>query len=209
ARGAEVDLVEIRSALAGGVAATSTESLKAAAARFGGELLEALELPSCYRFHEWCVAEREAVRALHARVLAELSARLADQPGQPEEAWRYARAGVPADPLTEAAHVVVIHLLGRLGRGREALEQYEACRRILETELGAHPSGELERARAEIGRPALPPPGPEGPPGAQAPELLPLVGRRAGLAAIDQRVAAAVEGPGALLLDLGEPRVGT
>jgi DNA-binding SARP family transcriptional activator len=205
ARGAEVDLVEIRAALADGVAATSTDSLRTAAARFGGELLEALELPACYRFHEWCVAEREAVRALHARVLAELCARLADQP---EEALRYARAWVTADPLTEEAHVVVIRLLGRLGRGREALEQYETCRRILETELGARPSGALERARVEIGRPALPPPGPEGAPVAQARELPPLVGRRVELAAIEERVAAAVEGRAPILFVLGEPGIG-
>src|SRR5215813_2387584 len=183
ARGAEVDLVEIRAALADGVAATSVESLRTAAARFAGELLEGLELPSCYRFHEWCVGEREAVRALHARVLAELCARLVDQP---EEALRYARARVTADPLTEAAHIVVIHLLGRLGRGREALEQYEACRRILETELGAHPSGELERARAQIGRPLPAPPRPEADPVPRAFELPPLVGRDVELAAIEE-----------------------
>src|SRR5262249_10198450 len=108
----------------------------------------------------------------------------------------------------EAAHVAVIRLLGRLGRGREALEQYETCRRILETELGAHPSGELERARVEIGRPALPPPSPHDAPVAQARELLPLVGRRAELAAMEERVAAAIEGRAPLLLVLGEPGIG-
>jgi DNA-binding SARP family transcriptional activator len=205
ARGAEVDLVEIRAAVAGGVAATSTESLQTAAARFRGELLEALELPSCYRFHEWCVGEREAVRALHARVLTELCARLVDQP---EEALRCARARVTADPLTEAAHVAVIRILGRLGRGREALEQYETCRRILETELGAHPSGELERARVEIGRPASPPPSPPDAPVARVRERLPLVGRLAELAAIEERVTAAIDHHAPLLLVLGEPGIG-
>src|SRR5262249_15245035 len=127
---------------------------------------------------------------------------------QPEEALRYARARVTADPLTEAAHVAVIRLLGRLGRGREALEQYETCRRILETELGAHPSGELERARVEIRRPALPPPSRRGARVARAGELLPRAGRRAALVAMEERVAAAIEGRAPLLLVLGEPGIG-
>jgi DNA-binding SARP family transcriptional activator len=64
----------------------------------------------------------------------------------PEEALRWARARVTIDPLSEAAHVQVVRLLGELGRTREALKQYENCRRILESELGARPSPDLERA---------------------------------------------------------------
>ena len=35
--------------------------LKGAAALFSGEFAEGLDLPACYRFHEWCTAEREKV----------------------------------------------------------------------------------------------------------------------------------------------------
>src|SRR5204863_8890289 len=133
--GATVDTVALRAALADGVEGSTTDVLRAAAARFRGEFLEGLDLPSCYRFHEWCVGEREELRALRVRLLAELRARL--EPTAPEEALAYARERVRVDPLTEAAHVDVVRLLGRLGRVREAQAQYETCRRILETELGA------------------------------------------------------------------------
>src|SRR5262249_45155795 len=36
------------------------------------------------------------------------------------------------------------------GRTREALQQYESCRRMLEGQLGAKPTAALERARAAI-----------------------------------------------------------
>ncbi|HVU51437.1 MAG TPA: BTAD domain-containing putative transcriptional regulator, partial [Polyangia bacterium] len=144
-----VDATLVRRALEGGVEAASTEALRDVAARFRGELLEGLDLPSCYRFHEWCVGEREALRALRVRALAQLCARL---DGAPEEALGYARARVLVDPLTEAAHVDVVRLLGRLGRVREAQAQYETCRRILESELGSKTSPALEQARRELGK---------------------------------------------------------
>lgn len=149
---ATIDTAWLAHALAAGVEGVATDVLRAAAARFRGEFLEGLDLPSCYRFHEWCVGEREALRALRVRVLAQLCARLADAP---EEALGYARARVLVDPLTEAAHVDVVRLLGRLGRVREAQAQYETCRRILESELGARTSQALEEARMALARPAL------------------------------------------------------
>ena len=138
--------------LAGGVEAASTEALRARRRALRGELLEGLELPSCYRYHEWCVGEREALRALRIGALAELVARLSRRQRRRdlEEALRWARQRVAIDPLTEAAHVDVVRILGRLGRVREALAQYETCRRILETELGARASQALEQARREL-----------------------------------------------------------
>jgi DNA-binding SARP family transcriptional activator len=128
----EMDLLRVRSLLAGGVEQAPTAALKEAAACFRGELLEGLDLPDCYRFHERCVAERETLRGLQVTVLSTLVARLADAP---ESALRHARDWVAIDPLREDGHVEVVRLLGELGRPREALAQYDNCRRILETEL--------------------------------------------------------------------------
>src|ERR1019366_8482649 len=77
----------------------SVEVLRRAAAVFRGELLEGLDLPECYRFHEWCVAEREAARGVRASILTTLVQRLA---AVPEDALGYARARVAVDPLSEA-----------------------------------------------------------------------------------------------------------
>ncbi|HXI59835.1 MAG TPA: AAA family ATPase, partial [Polyangia bacterium] len=153
AEGIVVDVALLRDELRGGVESTPTETLRQTAARFRGEFLEGLDLAGCYRYHEWCVAEREAVRALRVAILVALTDRLVDAP---EEALRYARERVAIDPLAEAAHVAVVKLLGKLGRTREAQQQYESCRRILQAELGARTSNELEQARMALGRAATP-----------------------------------------------------
>ncbi|HVR61847.1 MAG TPA: BTAD domain-containing putative transcriptional regulator, partial [Polyangia bacterium] len=145
--GIAVDLAAVRQEIGGGVEAATTAALRRAAGRFRGELLEGLDLAGCYRYHEWYVAERESVRALRVAILVALTDRLGDAP---EEALRYARERVAIDPLAETAHVAVVKLLGKLGRLREAQQQYESCRRILQAELGARTSAELEQARMAL-----------------------------------------------------------
>jgi DNA-binding SARP family transcriptional activator len=143
----ELDLAAVRAATDGGLERADLAALRSAAARFRGELLEGLEAPGCYRFEEWAASERAAARRLRLALLDALVARCADDP---EEALVQARARVAADPLSEAGHVAVLRLLGRLGRTREGLEQYETCRQILASGLGARPSAELERARLAL-----------------------------------------------------------
>ena len=96
---AAVDLLSVRSLLGNGVSAASIDALKQAASLFGGEFLDGLDLPVCYRYQEWCMAEREAVSRLRLAVLAELVERLQDHPA---DALPYARALAVSDPLSEA-----------------------------------------------------------------------------------------------------------
>ena len=142
-----IDLVTARTLVSADVTTASVDALKRAAELTRGEFLEGLDLVDCYRFHEWCVGEREAARALRVSILAALAARLEDAP---EEALVVARARVAVDPLSEAAHEAVIRILGKLGKKREALAQFDTCRRILQTELGAKPSASLLHARATL-----------------------------------------------------------
>jgi DNA-binding SARP family transcriptional activator len=203
--GAVVDLVAVRPV---DPATATTDALRGAAERFRGDLLEGLDLPDCYRYQEWLVGERETVRAQRIAILAALGERLR---AEPEEALRWARARVAIEPLSEAAHVQVVRLLGELGRTREALKQYESCRRILESELGAKPSQELERARMALGQaqpeaPVAAPPPPAVPPPRAASSL---VGRQKERAALEQAVAAASVGRArGVLLFMGEPGIG-
>lgn len=60
----DVDVVKLAALASGGVASATTAQLEAAAALFSGEFAESLELPACFRFHEWCTAEREKWGAL-------------------------------------------------------------------------------------------------------------------------------------------------
>ncbi|MDQ3779052.1 MAG: AAA family ATPase [Chloroflexota bacterium] len=140
---AEIDLASVRSLLHGGIPATPIEYLEQAAGLFRGELLDGLDLPICYRYQEWCMAEREAASRLHQAILTTLVARLDDQP---DRALPYARALVTVNPLAETGHATIMRLLGRLGQKREALIHYDHARRILETELGATPGEEITTA---------------------------------------------------------------
>lgn len=77
---AAVDLLSVRSLLRDGVAAASTGDLRQAVSLFGGEFLDGLDLPACYRYQEWCMAEREAVSRLRLSALGVLVERLQDNP---------------------------------------------------------------------------------------------------------------------------------
>lgn len=205
-RGARMDLLEARAALGADPGRVSTEHLRASAHLFAGDFLEGLELPDCHRYREWLVGEREAARRLHIQVLTLLTERLRECP---EDALVYARAHVVLEPFAEEAHARVVEVLGRLGRTREALQQYEACRRMLTAQLGAAPSKVLERARAGLMHAG---PTGSGLASARPPLALwsaPLAGRTEEGAAIRVALAAARtdHGRGALLFT-GSPGIG-
>ncbi len=206
----ELDLAAVRARLAGRMESAAIDDLRGAAAVFRGELLEGLELADCFAFHEWCVAQRETVRRLRLAILDALVHKL---DAEPEEALGHARARIAVDPFSEAGHLAVVRLLGRLHRTREGLEQYDACRQIL-AGVGARPSPEMERARLALTRPppishpAPPPPLRAMEPAPALPS--PLVGRRREGTAVAELVAAA-GGPGGrrhALLVMGEPGIG-
>ncbi len=54
------------------------------------------------------------------------------------------------DPLSEEAHIDFVRVLAAMGRKEEALEQYERCRHMLETEFNASPSAEMEALRRSL-----------------------------------------------------------
>jgi DNA-binding SARP family transcriptional activator/tetratricopeptide (TPR) repeat protein len=221
ALGATVDLFEASVHVGRDVTSASTEALGRAAAMLGGDFLEGLDLPDCYRFHEWCTAERERVRALRLAVVDALVERLFE--ASPEEALRHARQRLAIDPLNDAAHATAVKLLARLGRNAEAQAQVETCRRILERELGGRRSAALDLARMDIGKTAparatppstAPPPPP--PPAATAAPRRPdarlastLVARAAERAVLEHLVRHAAEGRASdVVLLSGEPGIG-
>src|SRR5262249_3655244 len=147
AAGAGVDLIAVRTAIEPGVPNLAVDALERNADRFRGEFLDGLDLPDCYRYHEWWTAERESIRAVRVAVLSSITERLRQQP---EVALPFARARLLVDPFSEAAHISIIQLLAAAGRSREALQQYESCRRMLEGQVGSKPTAALERARMAI-----------------------------------------------------------
>jgi DNA-binding SARP family transcriptional activator len=199
-----VDLARVRDAV-GSPSSASREVLEDAAKRFRGELLEGLDLADAYRFHEWCLGEREAARRLRSAILAELVVRLANEPAA---ALAYARTRVAIDPLDESVHADVVRLLVELGDRQQADAHVESCTRMFERELGRPPSAALLRARVRAPRPSSPELVPA--PARPAPVAAsPLIGRGRERARIEGAVATcATGGTDAVLVFVGEPGIG-
>ncbi len=151
--GAAVDLLSLRAGL-DDIDATSVAQLKDAAVAFRGAFLEGLDLPECHEFRSWVVAQREDARALHARILAALVTRLADDI---ESALPYARTLVQIDPQDEQAWSRLIRLLVAAGRQQEAREQYETAALALKPVGG--PKDSLLQTWRDVGG-VVPPPRP-------------------------------------------------
>ena len=145
ARDCEVDTQRLRSLTeaAGGIAAAPLEYLDQAAALLQGEFLDGLDLPACYRFHHWCMAERTRFGALRREVLHALVLRLADEP---ERALPHGHAMVAAEPLAESAHATLVQLLAATGRYPEAERHYDWARDLLRREIAMPAGGPLDAA---------------------------------------------------------------
>jgi len=149
--GATVDTVAVRALLAAGVQAAGTAALEQAAAMMEGDFLEGLELPACYRFHQWCMVEREWYCALRLKILTALLQRL-DQ--EPERALAHARALALADPLSEPGHAAIVRQLLAVGRPHDAEAHCRYAENLFRRELGAEPGREwreaVQRLRLEL-----------------------------------------------------------
>jgi DNA-binding SARP family transcriptional activator len=94
-------------------------------------------LPGWY--DDWVVTEREHFRQLRLHALEKLCEQLTDERrfGQAVEAGL---AAVSSEPLRESAHRVLIRAYLEEGNRGQAIRQYEACRQVLQRELGIDPS---------------------------------------------------------------------
>lgn len=149
AGGAWVDITQVSRALAGGTAGLSIGELEELARLLRGEFLEGLDLPACWRFHHWCVGERERCGQLRRDVLSALVDRLGQQP---QRALPYGRAMVAADPLTESAHATLVRLLGAAGRYPDAEAHYEHARELLRREIALADGGLLDESIRSLRR---------------------------------------------------------
>ena len=127
------------------------DELQRAVALYRGELLDGIAVEAAPAFDEWLVGERERYRLVALQVLRQMIAALRRR-GENMRALGYARRLLALDPWLEEAHRAVAELLALGGQHGAALQQLEACRRVLAQELGVSPSPrtvELERRLRE------------------------------------------------------------
>jgi WD40 repeat protein/DNA-binding SARP family transcriptional activator len=130
---------------------TCVDLLARAVERYRGGFLAGFNLPDSAPFEEWAVVQREQ---LHQQQLAALE-RLASAAALSNDhasQCAYARQQLALEPWHESAYVQLMRGLWALGQRGAALEQYEACRRVLANELGIEPDEQTralyERIRA-------------------------------------------------------------
>ena len=122
-KGARIDLFETRRELAAGANTLSTKRLVHLAEQFRGELLEGLEISDHRDFEAWLLTERETARRTRASLLHVLVQRLYAE--GPDEAVRYGKDLIAADPYSVSAHAMLIRALSIAGQREEAARRYE------------------------------------------------------------------------------------
>jgi len=124
AAGADVDLLQVRERMRSGFPAISVDDLESLAGAFQGEFLEGIDLPDLHDFQAWCLAEREDLRRMQARILSTLIGKLGERA---DAALPHARTLVKIDPFNEAARASLLRTLVTLGRRTEAERHFDAA----------------------------------------------------------------------------------
>ena len=130
------------------VAEATPEALERAAALYRGELLEGASVAEP-AFQEWLSFEQARLRELARRALAKLLDHQVAS-GAAAEAIETGRRLLAFDPLQEEVHRTLMRLYAADGQRGLALEQYQACRRLLAEDLGLRPDEETESLLQEI-----------------------------------------------------------
>lgn len=110
----------------------------AALALWNGSPFDGVRVPGAPAFEDWLTIERMRLDDLRRVALRGASDRLAEV-GDTAEALQLAEALLGLDPLDESAHQTVVRLHLQRGDVRAARTQYEACRALLDRELGVAP----------------------------------------------------------------------
>ncbi len=123
--------------------------LAEAVAFYQGPFLAGLSLPDSPEFEEWLVLHREQCYQAPLLALERLVGHhLAE--GRTDLVEQYARRQLALEPWSEGGHQSLMLALALEGQRGAALQQYQACRRVLAEELGVEPSAETEALARQI-----------------------------------------------------------
>ena len=109
---------------------------------YAGDLLEGY-------YEDWALSERERLRSLYLKSQAHLLGYYSHK-GLYDRALACGHYILNLDPLREEIHREMMRLYMESRRRARALQQYETCRKILETQLGVPPMEETRALRDQI-----------------------------------------------------------
>ena len=139
------------------------KKLQTAVSLYQGEFLEEFHVRQAPLFEVWAAQQRAELREMALGAYLGLAGYYA-QLREFEAGIDAARQLLRIDPIREAGHRQLMHLLALNGQRTAALTQYETCRQILADELAVEPDGEtavlveqiregkISRAAATVGR---------------------------------------------------------
>jgi DNA-binding SARP family transcriptional activator len=139
-----VDVVEFETLCATG----SPEALDPATRLYAGDFMEGFELDE-EKFDQWVLAERDRLHRMALRAHTSLVEQLA-RAGALDEAIATAQRSLRIDPLQEATHRTLMRLYLKSGDTTNALQQFDACAKVLRRELAAEPDGDTKALYNEI-----------------------------------------------------------
>ena len=141
------------------------EGLQKLVSRCTGSFMEGFFLEGCSAYEEWQLLTRERLRRQVSQLLRTLIDGF-EQKGDYRQALQQAWLLIELEPLLDAAHWQVIHLLSLTGDPGAALAHYRRYCRILDEELGAEPAADvtmlIERIRTKKTSSAIQPIGEPG-----------------------------------------------
>lgn len=119
----------------------AVHNLEQALGLFRGAFLEGFSLADSASFEEWLLLKREQFTRLMLKTLNFL-ADYCESAGDYEQAQKYAWRQVEIEPWLEEGYQQLMRSLALGGQRSAALSQFDACRKLLDLELGIEPGRE-------------------------------------------------------------------
>jgi DNA-binding SARP family transcriptional activator len=126
---ARVDVIDIERAARAGFDSIAPAELGELCDRFGGDVLDGVEIDGNPEFAGWLAAQRQRYRSLHVDLLRALVSRVTS-----DETFRRLQAWLELAPFDTRAHEVMLDALAKAGRLRDAEDHLAATIRAFEAE---------------------------------------------------------------------------
>jgi DNA-binding SARP family transcriptional activator len=139
-----VDVVELEALVSAG----TPEALDPATRLYDGDFLDGFQIDE-ERFDQWVIAERDRLHRVALRAHAQLVEQLSRADAL-DEAIAVAQRALRIDPLQESMHRTLMQLYTRSGDLLNALQQFDACAKVLRRELDVEPDAETKSLQQEI-----------------------------------------------------------
>jgi DNA-binding SARP family transcriptional activator len=140
----QVDTCEFELLVANG----SDASLAQAIEIYDGDFLDGFQIDE-EKFDQWVLAERDRLHRVALRAHTQLAEHQA-RAGALDDAIATAQRSLRIDPLQEAMHRTLMRLYMQSGDLANALQQYDACAKVLRRELSVEPEADTKALQQEI-----------------------------------------------------------